>query len=865
MPAKQQKKTSKTTTKRPTKKQLEMQQQKKRSETLRIVSIAVFAVSILAFCNAVISGEGFWLALHNFYLGVFGFGAYLLPFLTATASVFCALEKKSTTLIVKGVEAFVLIFILCSFIHVIRYSADASYWEAVTGAYKEAPDVINGGFFGALIGQLLLGAGKTAAIIICVVILFVDVMLLTGLTLLQLWKPVEKTKQHLAPVIEQKITEHRENRERRFNIDVELESGERSSRKTDGEKKGFADPDDNTLKRVNKKNDVDDEMDKIKAIFHPNNDVSEDVEDISEIAEENVQVETQEEKPLDDIIKKATTNDDIEHLFAPKKKEEKAVIKQETEEHKEEKPVEKMEISNEAIHSSVADYKLPPVSILHQSKAASQTGVSEELKANAEKLVDTLRSFGVETKITDICRGPTVTRYEIKPSAGVKISKITNLADDIALNLAASGVRIEAPIPNKAAVGIEVPNKNSSVVSMREIVDTPEFRNAKSKLTAGLGKDIAGNCVFCDVAKMPHLLIAGATGAGKSVCMNSIIVSILYRARPDEVKFLMIDPKKVEFSTYSGIPHLLVPVVTDPRKAASALGWAVSEMLQRYKMFVDSGVKDISGYNKMAQSIDDMTPIPQIVIFIDELSDLMMAAPNEVEDSICRLAQMARAAGMHLVIATQRPSVDVITGVIKANIPSRIALTVSSQVDSRTILDASGAEKLLGRGDMLYNPVGLGKPTRVQGCFLTEEEIEELVAYIKGQGESQYDEKISKEIEEKAVQEKKKGSAFDNSEQTDDCDPLLPKAVDIILELGSASTTVLQRKLKVGYARGARIVDQLEEKGYIGPQEGSKPRKVLITKQQWIEINAKKDSENEVEQIGFDTENNESSDNNGEE
>ena len=506
------------------------------------------------------------------------------------------------------------------------------------------------------------------------------------------------------------------------------------------------------------------------------------------------------------------------------------------------KPAEKFEVSDDQMNSTVEDYVIPPVSLLKYAKHAQEKDVSNELKNSAEKLVDTLHSFNVDATITDISRGPSVTRYELKPATGIRISKITTLTDDIALNLAATSIRIEAPIPGKAAVGIEVPNAIRNSVSMREIIDSPEFSRQKSKLSAGLGKDISGNCVFCDVAKMPHLLIAGTTGSGKSVCMNSIIVSILYRAKPDEVKFLMIDPKQVEFSKYVGIPHLLVPVVTDARKASGALGWAVSEMLQRYAKFSETGVRDIEGYNKYVQKHDDMEPMPKICIFIDELADLMMAAPKEVEDSICRLAQMARAAGMHLVIATQRPSVDVITGLIKANISSRIALTVSSQIDSRTILDSSGAEKLLGKGDMLYNPIGASKPIRVQGCFISDEEIEELCDFIKNQGESEYDENIQKEIEAKAVQEKK--SPFEGDEEDSNFDPLFEKAAEIVMETGTASTSFLQRKLSVGYARGAKIIDQLQEYGVIGPPEGSKPRQVLMNKQMWLEKRAYDEGDN---------------------
>lgn len=484
-------------------------------------------------------------------------------------------------------------------------------------------------------------------------------------------------------------------------------------------------------------------------------------------------------------------------------------------------------------------YIFPPVSLLKETKQDVDEDVPEELKANAQRLVDTLNSFGVQTRIIDICRGPAVTRYELQPSAGVKISKITGLSDDIALNLASAGVRIEAPIPNKAAVGIEVPNKTVSMVGIREMIDSDTFMDAQSKLTVSLGKDISGSITTTDLAKMPHLLIAGATGSGKSVCINSLIISLLYKSTPDEVRLLMIDPKVVELGVYNGIPHLLVPVVTDPRKAAGALNWAVSEMLNRYKIFAENSVRDLKGYNKLARQDDNpLKPMPEIVIIIDELADLMMAAPNEVEEAVCRLAQMARAAGMHLVIATQRPSVDVITGVIKANIPSRIAFAVSSQVDSRTILDGGGAEKLLGRGDMLFLPVGASKPTRVQGCYVSDKEVEKVVKFVKESQTSEYDEEIMSEIERQAVAEKGKGSGggANSGGGFDADDEMLAKAIEVVVEGGQASTSLLQRRLKLGYARAARIVDEMEQRGIVGPFEGSKPRPVLISRQQWIEM-----------------------------
>ena len=486
-------------------------------------------------------------------------------------------------------------------------------------------------------------------------------------------------------------------------------------------------------------------------------------------------------------------------------------------------------------------YRFPPLSLLEASRVPNAQNETAELQTNGNLLVQTLKSFGVTTKIVDISRGPSVTRYELQPAAGVKISKITNLADDIAMNLAASGVRIEAPIPGKAAVGIEVPNKTRSTVRMRDLLESNAFTMAKSKLTVALGRDLAGTVAVADLAKMPHLLIAGTTGSGKSVCVNAMIVSILYKSTPDEVRFLLIDPKVVEFGVYNGIPHLLVPVVTDPRKAASALNWAVTEMLKRYKIFAQCNVRDLSGYNRLAQErnyVDEdgqpMLHMPQIVIVIDELADLMMAAPNEVEDSICRLAQMARAAGMHLVVATQRPSVDVVTGLIKANIPSRIALTVSNGVDSRTILDSVGAEKLLGQGDMLFSPIGAQKPMRIQGCFVSDSEIESIVNYVKKTKESEYDTAIMDEIEKNAVAE----HTGEENGDSDSSDPMMNEAIKCVVEAGQASTSLLQRRLRLGYARAGRLIDEMEQMGIVGPHEGSKPRAVLMTYQQYLERQA---------------------------
>ena len=795
-----------------------------RADAIRVSEIATVAVSVILFCLAIVSGNGVWNVLHNVYVGIFGmFAAIVLPLLTIVVTViFSAKGDDAYGYTAKIVEAFVMVFILATFIHVVKNSTGDAFKETIINSYKSASFEFNGGFIGAVLGWLLLTLGKAPAVIISVVLFIVDLLLMTGLTIFQFVagaaKPAKVTYEKVAPAIEERIERRRMNKE---NIDVPLDTQppEEEDKKPKSRKKKAA--------------SSDEEMTKVPK------------EIIDEINRENSNIE---------MLKNATSRKEEKK---PKSIDE--IVKDASEDKPNEKKADKSKdftVSKEAMESGINDYKLPSVELLSLPNKKSTADISGELKENAQRLIETLRSFNVNATITDISRGPTVTRYELKPAAGVRISKITNLADDIALNLAATHVRIEAPIPGKAAVGIEVPNTVKNTVSMRELIDTPEFYEQRSLLSAGIGKDIAGNCVYCDIAKMPHLLVAGTTGSGKSVCMNSIITSILYRAKPDEVKFLMIDPKQVEFSKYANIPHLLVPVVTDPRKAAGALGWAVSEMLQRYQKLSQVGVRDIEGYNKYVQKHEDMESMPKICIFIDEFADLMMAAPKEVEDSVCRLAQMARAVGMHLVIATQRPSVDVITGLIKANISSRIALTVSSQIDSRTILDAAGAEKLLGHGDMLYNPIGASKPLRVQGCFISDEEVEALCDFVKNQGESQYDEEIAKEIEAKAVQDKK-SSPFEDDGDAEQLDVLFDKAVDIVLETGTASTSFLQRKLSVGYARGAKIIDQLEEKGIIGPANGSKGREILINRQQWLEMQAYSSnkvpftSEN-TEQMSFD-------------
>ena len=490
-------------------------------------------------------------------------------------------------------------------------------------------------------------------------------------------------------------------------------------------------------------------------------------------------------------------------------------------------------------------YQYPPVDLLHQSSAVSATDMAGELQTNQIRLADAIHSFNIDANIVDIVRGPSVTRYELELAQGVRMNKLTNLMDDIALALGATGVRI-APIPDKISmVGIEVPNKLVTPVGIRDVIDSKEFRESPSKVSFAVGKDITNHCVVCDISKLPHLLIAGTTGSGKSVCTNSLIISLLYKATPEEVRLIMVDPKMVELGIYNGIPHLLIPVVTDPKKAAGALQWAVTEMMKRYRMFAEVGVRDLASYNAKAAKTEGMDTMPQVVVVIDELADLMLVAAKEVEESICRVAQMGRAAGMHLVIATQRPSADVITGLMKANIPSRIAFAVASAMESRIILDTQGAEKLVGRGDMLYFPLGSGKPTRVQGCLISDQEVAAVVDYVKqNSGSAQYDDQVMQEIEQHAAEKDKASKGVGGSSPVDgeeEYDELINSAIEVVLETGQASVSMLQRRLKLGYARAARLVDQMEEKGVVGPFEGSKPRQVLITKAQWQEMRYRQD------------------------
>lgn len=785
-----------------------------------------------------IEAGSLWGMLRNLFFGLFGLTAFVLPFFIFFVSIVSAMGKDTRKYKQKVAESFVIFVLLVSFLHIVNCEPELTYGEQLSEAYKVFKEYDGTGMhygygvFGAVFGglPLLMTAGnKLAAGVVVVLVLLALLMLFTGTTVLKLISSLRKPAEAAADYAEEKMEDFKETYET-----VSEDIHERRARNAAKRRK-------ESKHQIELDVPIDDGV-AIDNGVEPILDTS-----VNNPEEEKIELlgEFEDAPPtyvpsLDEIFSKQTVAEahfeEVIDAF-----EEETQVEAETIENEEiEEVYNETEEAKEIISEIV--YELPPLECLEKPKLNSNSGSSEELRQRGETIVKTLKSFGVGTRIVDICQSPSVTRFELQPDPGVKISKITALADDIAMNLAAYGVRIEAPIPNKNAVGIEVPNAEKAMVTLREILESPSFKNSKSKLNVALGRDIQGEATCADLAKMPHLLVAGTTGSGKSVCLNTMIMSLLYNAKPDEVKLIMIDPKKVEFTVYRSIPHLLVPVVADPRKAAGALSWAVAEMDKRYALFADNGVRNLQGYNNYAIA-EGLPKMPQIVIIIDELSDLMMAASNEVEDSICRLAQKARAAGMHLIVATQRPSVDVITGLIKANIPSRIAFAVKSQIDSRTIIDTQGAEKLLGNGDMLYCPVGLSKPVRVQGSYVSDDEIERVIDFVKSQGEVKYDDAVMKEIELKAAQEgkKKSSSAIDTDNMGaggDYDDEMFPKAVEVVVEAGMASTTLLQRKLKLGYARAARIVDELSEKGIIGPFEGSKPRKVLITKEQWYQMQA---------------------------
>ena len=779
---------------------------KKKASKLDLAVVIIIMLSILLGVLIYTKSGIVGIKLHEILGGIFGIMQYILPIGGFAIGIKLATDDRDM-MMSKLIQYAVFIISLSVLFSVVQISSgelqsNKELSEVVKDAYYLGEQDKGGGALGAVaavpLAKLL---GDVGAVILCIGIAIVFLVFTFGINMSDIINMfVEK--------IENKREERLEEKEERHKGEIKETAQER--RKREREERMAERARIKAEKIAKAQNDKEPMDNQIKINFG------------GRILEEPESTKR--------LKKYDHSNDDLEPLTRDSKKEmqpdviENNLFKQE-EEKKEDKKKEVLQLE----HAMVVEdehYEYPPVELLSKGKAKTLKGGAKALTDTATKLQKTLYSFGVSAKVENVSVGPAITRYELKPAEGVRVSKIANLADDIALNLAAETIRIEAPIPGKQAVGIEVPNKEKETVHLREVLESKEFQENKSKLTVALGKDVAGNTQLADIAKMPHVLIAGSTGSGKSVCINTIITSIIYNAKPSEVKLVMVDPKVVELSVYNGIPHLLIPVVTDPKKAAGALAWAVQEMDDRYNKFASKGVRDLKGYNKAIEKEGGVGKLPQIVIIVDELADLMMVAAKDVEEAICRLAQKARAAGMHLVIATQRPSVDVITGLIKANIPSRIAFAVSSQVDSRTILDTVGAEKLLGKGDMLFFPSGAPKPSRVQGAFVSDDEVEKIVDFVKSNGTATYSEDILESIENNNKSDKELAQ-----EQTadDDTDPFLMDAIQTVVETGQASTSFIQRRFKVGYARAGRIIDQMEERGIISGYQGSKPREVLMT------------------------------------
>lgn len=793
----------------------------------RMWSTVLFIIGIFLIFVTWLKGEALWSSMQSVLWGLFGVSAAFLSPVVIYVAIMLALDKSKRAVLSKLLQGFMLIMLVSPLFELI-YSfksgtqafSGGDFNDIITALYQNGSANRQGG--GAL--SIFIGGGLSAlfgnvgAFIVIILLIVLFVMLLTNVTPVDIWNSIAGTTKKIRTSIDESSEEAALRR-----LEREKQAAEAKAEQEKLEQK--------------KKEERSERIDIAKF-------VTDDMPAPAEVAEKSRKLEKEKKKKRERMPAD----------FIPADKPQQSEPVQSTEAADAEQPATVIESNTvnpiyvdkdgqttliEMGDASVSDYAAPPIDLLNKpERSISADDVRLETDKNSETLVQTLKSFGVSTRVVGIHRGPSVTRYELQPAAGVKVSRITNLVDDIALNLAASGVRIEAPIPGKAAVGIELANKVRETVCMRDVIDSDEFRNASGKLCFPVGKDVEGKIVMGDISKMPHMLIAGTTGSGKSVFTNSIIMSVLYNASPDEVKLILVDPKKVEFPVYNGIPHLLIPVVTDVKKAAGALGWAVTEMLKRYKLFEDNAVKDLNDYNNLAKDSEELKPLPKILIIVDELADLMMAAPKEVEDSICRLAQLARAAGMHLVIATQSPRVDIVTGLIKANIPSRVALRVSNQIDSRVILDEGGAEKLLGNGDLLYKPVGADKPLRVQGSFVVTNEIKRVADYLKAQSSSQYDEEVATEIEKHIPVpkgEKPHGADDDSSGAHDD---MTERAIDAVVEAGQASTSYLQRKLKLGYARAARIMDELEQMGIVGPADGAKPREVRLTKAQLLERRA---------------------------
>jgi S-DNA-T family DNA segregation ATPase FtsK/SpoIIIE len=774
--------------------------------TLRyeIIVLSFFAFSLLMFISVYFNKAGaIGRTINNLFFGLFGIAAFILPIVIFVASFFKIFNKGNKLLNNRIYLSLILLLTISIFSHVIyakgvqinlQMNGRSTFFLTLANYYKVSKGRVAGGFIGGLFGDLLVMLiGEIGTYILLILICMCIIILLTEKSLFSVLKVIGKKIHEGSKHAIEKSREAKEQKADEYTILYDEEDDKDIEKIEDESKVSF-------LSKVT-----------LNINDKPINEVILEEEPQEEIVHKSV-----EEKYVSD-------NEDLSTEIISKEvkpNREEQVKAKETETTKQE--LEKIEVEQE----ESAQYEFPSIELLKKNPFSKSKGTKSAILKNADKLEKTLESFGVRAKVLNVSCGPTVTRYELQPEIGVKVSKIVSLADDIALNLAASGIRIEAPIPGKSAVGIEVPNKEVSSVFLREVIDTEEFKQFPSNVAFSLGKDIAGKVIVADIGRMPHMLIAGATGSGKSVCINTLITSIIYKSSPKEVKLLMIDPKVVELSVYNGIPHLLIPVVTDPKKAAGALNWAVSEMSDRYKLFAASNVRDIKGYNKLVTKTGEGTILPQIVIIVDELADLMMVAPNDVEDAICRLAQMARAAGIHLIIATQRPSVDVITGLIKANIPSRIAFSVSSGTDSRTIIDMNGAEKLLGKGDMLFYPVGMQKPLRVQGAFISDKEVEEIVEFLKESQKAIYNDKIISQI------------STDKSalNQQNDKDEYYNEALELVIDKQKASASMIQRRFRVGYNRAARIVDQLHDSGIVGGEEGSKPRKVLITKEEYQEM-----------------------------
>lgn len=809
-------------------------------ENRRFWSYILFFFGLLELLITFVEGDGLWKWLHELNRGLFGVTVFLFAPMIIYVALMIASDVTHNKVIAKVVEGSVLMLLISGMAQIIQVGSvdGSSFWLKLVGLFNDGKQLRGGGLASALLGWPLLSLFKrVGAGIVIVLVAFTFIMLLTNVTLPQLLKAVSKP----------------------FVKSYEAVNEERIERAAQPPKP----PREKKEPRRNGRVDI--------AKFYPDDGPDTAAEAFVPVAESEEATDKVDaskiDMPVHPVKAPVITHEKLEETAKTTDNEElKKIIENAIGDSREEKkskdepvkpPVVNVDKNGQTTFfekdNKISAYVYPPVDILKYAKnpVASEI-VQQEIQEKSGKLVETLETYGAKTRIVGIHRGPSVTRYELQPAAGVRVSKITGLADDIALNLAAMSVRIEAPVPGKACIGIEVPNDHRDTVSLRELIDSEEYRKAKGKLTFAVGKDIEGNIIIGDIAKMPHMLVAGTTGSGKSVFTNSIILSILYHASPDEVKLILIDPKKVEFPIYNKIPHLLIPVVTEPLKAAGALGWAVNEMNKRYLMFEANNVKNLQEFNDMvleernkpAEEQDEVRAkidlLPQIVIVVDEFADLMMAARSEVEDSVLRLAQLARAAGIHMIIATQSPRADVLTGLIKSNIPSRVSLSVSSNVDSRVILDESGAEKLLGNGDLLYKPVGVKKPIRMQSGYAATSEIREVVNFLKNEHTAEYSDEVIAEVEENTPQPKDSGSAGSDNVSVNPDDDLVNQAISIIVQTNNASTAFLQRKLKLGFPRAARIMDEIEEMGIIGPQEGSKARKINITKEEWAEMQARR-------------------------